>query len=536
MTQSDKKPTLLMILDGWGSADADAKNAIAAAKTPNLDKLEQTYPTAFCITSGEAVGLPAGQMGNSEVGHLNIGAGRVVYQNLTLIHKEIADGTFFRNSALLNAIQSAKKSGGALHLMGLVSYGGVHSHIDHLKALLKLAKKEGLNKVYIHSFLDGRDVPPKSAMKDLDEIQKLTESENIGEIATVIGRYYAMDRDKRWDRVEKAYDVLTIENIGSAADSDVVADIVSTASWKQALESSFEKGETDEFVKPIVILNPESGRRVASIRDGDAVIFFNFRPDRARQLTYAFTEPDAKIGFQRKVRPNVHFVCFTQYDEELTIPIAYPPKDLKNTIGEYLSALGKNQLRIAETEKYAHVTFFFNGGVEEPNKNEDRVLISSPNVATYDLKPEMSAYEVTDVLLEKLDENKYDFIVLNFANMDMVGHTGIFPAAVAAVEAVDNCVGKLADKIIEKGGALLITADHGNAEKMSEDDGSPCTAHTTNPVKMIYVNASNLKSGKPEFILRDGGSLCDIAPTLLEIMGLQIPEEMTGKTLLVKKE
>ena len=530
MTQFLKKPTMLMILDGWGNAVADSKNAVAAAKTPNLDRLEHTYPTALCITSGEAVGLPAGQMGNSEVGHLNIGAGRVVYQDLTLIHKEIADGTFYQNPALLNAVRFAEKNGGALHLMGLVSYGGVHSHIAHLKALLKLAKKEGLKKVYIHAFLDGRDVPPKSAMKDLDEIQKFTEAENIGEIATVIGRYYAMDRDKRWDRVEKAYDALTLEN------SDADSDIISAVFWKQALEHSFERGETDEFVKPIVLLNPESGRRVAAVKDGDAVVFFNFRPDRARQLTYAFNEPDAKIGFQRKVRPNIHFVCFTQYDEELTVPIAYPPKDLKNTIGEYLSALGKNQLRIAETEKYAHVTFFFNGGVEEPNKNEDRVLIPSPKVATYDLKPEMSVYEVTDILLEKLDENKYDFIVLNFANMDMVGHTGIFSAAVAAVEAVDKCVGKLADKILEKGGALLITADHGNAERMSEDDGSPCTAHTTNPVKMIYVNAQNMKSGRPEFILRDGGRLCDIAPTLLEIMGLPIPKEMTGETLLVKKE
>ncbi|MDL2260811.1 2,3-bisphosphoglycerate-independent phosphoglycerate mutase [Methanimicrococcus sp. OttesenSCG-928-J09] len=520
-----------MILDGWGWNPKADGNAVAAADTPNLDSLIANYPSAFGITSGTAVGLPEGQMGNSEVGHLNIGAGRIVYQDLTLINKEIEDKTFFQNPVLLKAILNAKENKTALHLMGLVSYGGVHSHINHLKALLKFAKNEGLERVYIHAFLDGRDVPPKSAMSDLADLQKFTEDEGIGQLATVVGRYYAMDRDKRWDRVETAYDALTLENPAEIGEGN--EDIVLTNSWKKALLSSFEKGETDEFVKPIV-LTDETGKRIAAIEDGDSVIFFNFRPDRARQLTYTFTEQDSKIGFERKFFPKVYFVCMTQYDEELKVPIAYPPKDLKNTIGEYLAANGRNQLRIAETEKYAHVTFFFNGGVEEPNVNEDRVLISSPKVATYDLKPEMSAFEVTDALIEKIDENKYDFIVLNFANMDMVGHTGIFEAAKAAVEAVDICVGKLTEKILEKGGALFITADHGNAEQMAESDGEPCTAHTTNPVRMIYVDNKNtdLAARSSKKILRDGGRLCDIAPTLLEIMNMKIPEEMTGETLL----
>jgi len=529
-----------MILDGWGYSDEKKGNAVAAAKTPNLDRLTEKYPNALGMTSGEEVGLPAGQMGNSEVGHLNIGAGRIVYQDLTLINKEIDDGEFFKNPALLKAVDSALEKNTALHLMGLVSYGGVHSYMTHLKALLKLAKMRGLDRVYVHAFLDGRDVPPKSALADLTELQDFMTAEKIGTIATVIGRYYAMDRDKRWDRIEKAYNLLTLENETEKDENNVVY----SESWKDALISSFEKGETDEFVKPIAVLKAvntmaasDKTEKAAVIKDGDSVIFFNFRPDRARQLTYAFTEPDSKIGFVRKTHPKVHFVCMTTYDEELKIPIAYPPKDLKNTIGEHLANLGKKQLRVAETEKYAHVTFFFNGGVEEPNKGEERVLIPSPKVTTYDLKPEMSAYEVTNTLLEKLDENKYDFIVLNFANMDMVGHTGITEAAVAAVEAVDACVGKLADKILEKNGAVFITADHGNAEKMMEADGTPCTSHTTNPVKMIYVDDKNInKDGNPIKILRAGGSLCDIAPTLLEIMNLPIPKEMTGKTLLIENQ
>lgn len=519
-----------MILDGWGYNPDEKGNAVAAANTPNLDRLAEIYPTALGITSGTEVGLPDGQMGNSEVGHLNMGAGRIVYQDLTLINKEIEEGVFNQNPVLLKAVHEAKEKGKALHLMGLVSYGGVHSHINHLKALLKLAKKEGVTRVYIHAFLDGRDVLPKSAAKDLEELQKFTESEQVGQLSTVIGRYYAMDRDKRWDRTQTAYDAMTLEN---PAEKDVIL----TSDWKSALQTSFEKGETDEFVKPIV-LTDNSGRRVAAVEDGDAVIFFNFRPDRARQLTYALTGPDAKIGFKRKVFPKIFFVGMTQYDEELKIPTAYPPKDLKNTIGEYVSANGKKQLRIAETEKYAHVTFFFNGGVEEPNKGEDRVLIPSPKVATYDLKPEMSAFEVTDALMEKIDEDKYDFIVLNFANMDMVGHTGVMEAAKSAVEAVDTCVGKLTEKVLQKGGAVFITADHGNAECMEETNGEPCTAHTINPVKMIYADDKNIdpETKKPRRILRDGGRLCDIAPTLLDIMEMEIPEEMTGKTLLVKNE
>lgn len=519
-----------MILDGWGySPDTDG-NAVSAAETPNLDHLLKTYPNALGLTSGTAVGLPENQMGNSEVGHLNIGAGRIVYQDLTLINKEIGDGLFFENPVLLKAVRNAGNSGKALHLAGLVSYGGVHSHMNHLKALLTLAHREGLEKVYIHAFLDGRDVPPKSAMTDLKDLQAFTEKEGIGKISTIIGRYYAMDRDKRWDRTEKAYDAMTLENpFGD--------DFTKTADWEAALQSSFDKGETDEFVKPI-LLTDAGGKRIAVVEEGDSFIFFNFRPDRARQLTYAFTEPDEKIGFRRKAHPNVFFVCMTQYDEELNLRIAYPPKDLKNTLGEYLAAEGKTQLRIAETEKYAHVTFFFNGGTEEPNKNEDRILIPSPKVATYDLKPEMSAYEVTEALLEKLDEDKYDLIILNFANMDMVGHTGLFDAAKTAVEAVDECVGRLADKVLEKNGALFITADHGNAERMEESSGVACTAHTTNPVRMIYVDNKNIDpiTKKPVKVMRGGGKLSDIAPTLLEIMNMAVPKEMTGMSLLVLNE
>ena len=533
---SSKKPTLLMILDGWGHRKEKNGNAVAAAKTPNLDRLIEKYPCALGMTSGVAVGLPAGQMGNSEVGHLNIGSGRIVYQDLTLINKEIADGTFNQNPVLLNAVHSAIKNDRSLHLMGLVSYGGVHSYMTHLQALLKLAQAEGLTRVYVYAFLDGRDVAPKAAAADLKELQEFMKTNRVGELAAVMGRYYAMDRDKRWERTEKAYNALTLEK---KENND--PDIVYTDSPENALKLSYEKGETDEFVKPIIVMKTDEtngkAERVAAVKDGDSVIFFNFRPDRARQLTYAFVNSDTNLGFKRKVHPKVNFVCMTPYDEGLDIPIAYPPKDLKNTLGEHLSALGKKQLRIAETEKYAHITFFFNGGIEEPNAGEDRVLIPSPGVATYDLKPEMSAYEVTDALLEKLDENKYDFIVLNFANMDMVGHTGIMEAAVTAVEAVDTCVGRLADKILEKDGAVFITADHGNAEQMVEADGTPCTSHTTNPVKMIYVDDKNInKNGKPEKILRNDGSLCDIAPTLLEIMGLPIPKEMAGKTLLIENQ
>ena len=518
LTQKNSQPPLLlMILDGWGYREETGGNAVAGAKKPNLDRLVKKYPTTLCEASGVAVGLPAGQMGNSEVGHLNIGSGRVVYQDLTLISKEIKEGVFFKNPVLLKAMNAAKNR--ALHLMGLVSYGGVHSHMDHLKALLIMAKQEGIEKVYVHAFLDGRDVVPKSAMNDLTELQIFMKTEKVGQMASIMGRFYAMDRDKRWERTQIAYDALT-----SDAEND---NIVKTANWKDALKASFDKNETDEFVKPIILLDP-SHKRMAQINDGDSVIFFNFRPDRARQLTYSFIAPD-KIGFSRKAKPKVNFVCMTQYDEELEIPIAYPPKELKNTLGEYLSKLGKKQFRIAETEKYAHVTFFFNGGVEEPNAGEDRLLIPSPKVNTYDLKPEMSAYEVTDALLQKIDENKYDFIVLNFANMDMVGHTGIYSAAVAAVEAVDDCVGKIVDKMLEKNGTVMIMADHGNAEKMLEDDGRVCTSHTTNPVTLVYV------SNKKQIQLKDGSKLCDIAPTILETMDIEIPQEMTGTSLLIQE-
>ncbi|WNY25837.1 2,3-bisphosphoglycerate-independent phosphoglycerate mutase [Methanolapillus millepedarum] len=517
-----------MILDGWGFKSAHFGNAVAAANTPNLDFFEKHYPTCLCEASGTAVGLPAGQMGNSEVGHLNMGAGRVIYQDLTLINKEIEEGTFFKNPTLLSAVENAKMKKSALHLMGLVSYGGVHSNLNHLKALLLLAKREGLDRVFVHAFLDGRDVAPKSAMADLSDLEEFMKRENIGQLSTVMGRYYAMDRDKRWERTQAAYDVLT----GNPAANSPV-EVVYTQDWRSALQKSFEKGETDEFVKPIVLM--ENEKRISIISDNDSVIFFNFRPDRARQLTYAMTLPDNKFsGFVRKTRPDVFFVCMTQYDEELDIPIAYPPKDIKNTLGEYLSSCGIEQLRIAETEKYAHVTFFFNGGVEEPNAGENRILISSPKVATYDEKPEMSAYEVTETLLVAIDEDKYELIVLNFANMDMVGHTGIFEAAVKAVEAVDECAGILVEKILEKDGAAIITADHGNAEQMVDENKKPHTAHTTNPVKIIYVSDKNKKDGKAICTLREGGKLCDIAPTLLEIMGLEIPKEMTGQSLLKK--
>ncbi|MDV0447351.1 2,3-bisphosphoglycerate-independent phosphoglycerate mutase [Methanosarcinaceae archaeon Ag5] len=526
---SQKSPLLLMILDGWGFESKHMGNAVAAANTPNLDFFEKHYPTCLCEASGIAVGLPAGQMGNSEVGHLNMGAGRVIYQDLTLINKEIEDGTFFKNPTLLSAIENAKTKKSALHLMGLVSYGGVHSSLNHLKALLLFAKREGLSRdqVFVHAFLDGRDVAPKSAMNDLEDLENFMTKEQIGKLSTIMGRYYAMDRDKRWERTQAAYDVLT------AGKPEIPVAVVDAADWKKALQASFDKGETDEFVKPIVLM--ENAKRVSVISDNDSVIFFNFRPDRARQLTYAMTLPDNKFsGFTRKVHPNVFFVCMTQYDEELDVPIAYPPKDIKNTLGEYLSSCGIRQLRIAETEKYAHVTFFFNGGVEEPNPDENRILIPSPKVATYDEQPEMSAYIVTERLLEAIDEDKYDFIVLNFANMDMVGHTGIFEAATKAVETVDECAGVLVEKILEKGGAVIITADHGNAEQMLDDNKKPHTAHTTNPVKIIYVDEKNKKDGKAVCTLRDGGKLCDIAPTLLEIMDLEIPAEMTGQSLLKK--
>jgi 2,3-bisphosphoglycerate-independent phosphoglycerate mutase len=501
-----KKPLILIIMDGFGIGPEDG-NAIKAANKPNLDRLFSTNPTTQIGASGLDVGLPDGQMGNSEVGHTNIGAGRIVYQELTRITKSIKDGDFFRNPALTGAVDQAVSSGKALHIMGLLSDGGVHSHNSHLYALLKLAKERGCKKVFVHAFLDGRDVPPSSGKGYVEQCQKEMDKIGVGKIATVMGRYYAMDRDNRWDRVEKAYAAM------------VYGEGVTGSSPEKAVENSYQNKVTDEFVVPAVC---EKG---AEIQPGDSVIFFNFRPDRAREITRALVDPDFK-GFERKKGffP-LHFVCMTQYDATMpNVDVAFGPEKLKNTFAEYISGKGLKQLRIAETEKYAHVTFFFNGGVETVYPGEDRALIHSPKVATYDLQPEMSAYLVTDELLKRIDSGKYDMIILNYANCDMVGHTGVFSAAKAAVEAVDKCVGKVVDAILKKGGAALITADHGNAERMQAEDGSPFTAHTTNPVPFCVV-------GYP-CKLRKGGRLADIAPTMLKILGLPQPPEMTGKSII----
>lgn len=502
-----KKPLILMILDGFGIAP-EYGNAIMAAKKPNLDRLFRENPLTQIGASGLNVGLPNGQMGNSEVGHTNIGAGRIVYQELTRITKEIEDGDFYKNPALIKAVAAAKAKGTALHLIGLLSDGGVHSHNGHLYALLELAKQNGLSKVYVHALLDGRDVPPSSGKGFVEDCLAKMQEIGVGEIATVAGRYYAMDRDNRWERVSKAYNAMVVGE--GVQNPDPVA----------AVAKSYEDGVTDEFVVPVVC-GPE-GR----ISADDSVIFFNFRPDRARELTRAFVDPDF-IGFERaKGFFPLTYVCMTQYDATMpNVDVAFPPQSLKNTLGEYLSNLGMTQLRIAETEKYAHVTFFFNGGVETVYPGEDRVLIHSPKVATYDLQPEMSAYAVTDALVEKIDSGMYDVIILNYANCDMVGHTGIFDAAKAAVEAVDICVGRVIDAIERMHGTAIITADHGNAEKMYEEDGSPFTAHTTNPVPFCVV-------GYP-CKLRENGKLADIAPTMLKILGLPQPAEMTGESIIV---
>ncbi|MBQ3242526.1 MAG: 2,3-bisphosphoglycerate-independent phosphoglycerate mutase [Oscillospiraceae bacterium] len=505
-----KKPLALIILDGFGKNTSDYGNAIVSAKTPNMDKLFATCPNTLIGASGMDVGLPDGQMGNSEVGHTNIGAGRVVYQELTRITKSIADGDFFENEALVGAIENCKKNGTALHLMGLLSDGGVHSHNKHLYGLLELAKRAGLEEVYVHGFMDGRDVPPTSGKDFVIELMKKMKEIGVGKVASVMGRYYAMDRDNRWERVEKAYAAM-VYGEGNKAACPVCA-----------MDDSYKAEVTDEFVVPTVTC--EGGRVSAN----DSVIFFNFRPDRAREITRTFVDPEFN-GFERKngCFP-LYYVCMTQYDAQMpNVNVAFKPQSLTNTFGQYIADKGLTQLRIAETEKYAHVTFFFNGGVEAPYENEDRALIASPKVATYDLKPEMSAYEVTDEMLARLDSGKYDVIILNFANCDMVGHTGVFDAAVAAVEAVDTCVGKVVDKILSMGGRALITADHGNADQMYEPDGSPFTAHTTNPVPLLLV-------GDSEHTLKEGGRLADLAPTMLEMLGLAQPEEMDGKSLLAK--
>jgi 2,3-bisphosphoglycerate-independent phosphoglycerate mutase len=510
-----KQPLLLMILDGWGINPRRENNAIAQARTPNMTGLCAAYPCTDIGTSGLSVGLPPGQMGNSEVGHLNIGAGRTVYQDLTRISKAIDDGDFFTNPVLLDCIARARAASGRLHLAGLLSDGGVHSHNTHLYALLELARREGLQEVFVHCLLDGRDTPPKSGADYLAQLEGEIARIGVGRIATVIGRYYAMDRDNRWERVEKAYAAM------------VYGEGAQFASAAQAIEKNYLEGVTDEFVVPAVITDGSGG--IGEVRDGDGFIFFNFRSDRAREITRTFTDPGFS-GFPRTVWPRLaSYVCMTTYDETFHLPVAFGPEELKNILGEVLGRAGLTQLRIAETEKYAHVTFFFNGGSEVPFPNEERVLIPSPKeVPTYDLKPEMSAYPVTEELLKRLDEERYDVIVLNLANADMVGHTGILPAAIRAIEAVDDCVGRLVEKVRAKGGRVIITADHGNAETMVDENGGPHTAHTTDRVPLILVDDSR-KGAK----LRPG-ILADIAPTMLEILGLPQPAEMTGKSLLEK--
>ncbi|MDD6032500.1 MAG: 2,3-bisphosphoglycerate-independent phosphoglycerate mutase [Oscillospiraceae bacterium] len=504
-----KRPVALLILDGFGKSTSDYGNAITAANTPNLDKYMSECPHTLIGASGLDVGLPDGQMGNSEVGHTNIGAGRVVYQMLVKITKDIQDGVFFKNPALLSAMENCKANGSALHLMGLLSDGGVHSHNEHLYGLLQMAKANGLEKVYVHCFLDGRDVPPSSAADFMRQLCDKMKEIGVGQVATIAGRFYAMDRDNAWDRVEKAYAAM------------VYGEGVKGCCPVGAIEKSYENGVTDEFMLPTVV-TPEG-----TIKANDSVIFFNFRPDRARQITRAYVDPDFK-GFERRngFFP-LKYICMAQYDATMpNVEVAYPPEALTMTFGEYVSQCGKTQLRIAETQKYAHVTFFFNGGEEKTFPGEDRILIPSPDVETFDLKPEMSAYEVTDAVVKAIEEDKYDTIILNWANCDMVGHTGIFDAAKAAVEAVDTCVGRTVEAILKKGGAALITADHGNAEKMYEPDGSPFTAHTTNPVPLILA-------GYP-CTLKEGGRLADLAPTMLELMGLEQPKEMTGESLIAK--
>nr|MBP3599012.1 2,3-bisphosphoglycerate-independent phosphoglycerate mutase [Eubacterium sp.] len=512
-----KKPTVLMILDGYGLNEKSEGNAVAEGKTPVMDKLMAECPFVKGNASGMAVGLPEGQMGNSEVGHLNMGAGRIVYQELTRITKEIQDGVFFENEALLQAIENCKKNNSDLHLFGLLSDGGVHSHNTHMYALLELAKRNGLENVYLHAFLDGRDTPPASGKDFVTAAMDKMEEIGVGQVATVMGRYYVMDRDNRWDRVQKAYDALVLGKGETAACGAC------------AVQQSYDKDETDEFVLPTVIT--KDGKPLTTVKENDSVIFFNFRPDRAREITRAFCD-ESFDGFERAngFFP-LTFVTFTEYD--VTIPnkiVAFHKVEITNTFGEFLAQNGLKQLRTAETEKYAHVTFFFNGGVEEPNEGEERLLVNSPKVATYDLQPEMSAYKVCEGLVDAIKSDKYDVIIVNFANPDMVGHTGVEAAAIQAIEAVDECVGKVVDAIKEVDGQMFICADHGNAEQLIDyETNQPFTAHTVNPVPFILVNYDEA------YTLREGGCLADIAPTLIEMMGLTQPEEMTGKSLLIKK-
>ena len=510
-----KKPVVLMILDGYGLNDNCDHNAVCEGRTPVMDQLMSQCPFVKGNASGLAVGLPDGQMGNSEVGHLNMGAGRIVYQELTRITKSIQDGDFFDVPEFLQAVENCKKNDSALHLWGLVSDGGVHSHNTHIYGLLELARRNGLDKVYVHCFLDGRDTPPASGKGYVEELEAKMKELEVGKVASVMGRYYAMDRDNRWDRVERAYNALTRGEGGTA---------VSAAAGIQA---SYDAEVNDEFVEPFVVV--EDGKPVATVKDNDSVIFFNFRPDRAREITRAFCDDDFK-GFARDRRLNLTYVCFTDYDDTIANKlVAFKKEAIVNTFGQFLADHDMTQARIAETEKYAHVTFFFNGGVEEPNKGEDRILVPSPKVATYDLQPEMSAPAVCDKLVEAIKSGKYDVVIINFANPDMVGHTGIEDAAIKAIETVDACVGRAVDAVKEMDGVLFICADHGNAEQLVDyETGTPFTAHTTNPVPFILVNAD------PSYKLREGGCLADIAPTLIELMGMEQPKEMTGKSLLVK--
>ena len=508
-----KKPVALIIMDGFGWVPQSVVgNAVLAADTPNIDKYMKKYPWTTIGASGMDVGLPDGQMGNSEVGHTNMGAGRIVYQQLTLITKSIRDGSILENEVLVKNMKKAIDSDKAIHLMGLVGEGGVHSHCDHWFGVMDMAKKMGATKLYLHCITDGRDTDPHDGMKFISDLQDKIDEIGLGEIATVTGRYYAMDRDNNWDREEKAYNAF------------VFGEGEKKCCWKKAVEDSYAADVTDEFIVPCV--TSEGGR----VSQDDTVIFMNFRPDRARQMTRIFVDDDFDGFVRRNGRFPVNFVCMAQYDATMpNVEVAFPPVELTNVLGEYLAKNGKTQLRIAETEKYAHVTFFFNGGVEEPYEGEDRCVIPSPKVATYDLQPEMSAYPVAEECVKRIESDKYDVIILNFANCDMVGHTGIFSAAKAAVEAVDECVGKVVDAILAKGGAALITADHGNADKMLVDETSddPFTAHTTNPVPLIAIGTDAKE-------LKDGGVLADLIPTMLDVMDMEKPEEMTGKSLIVK--
>ena len=510
----DRKKVVLMILDGYGLADENGGNAVSAAETPNLDKIFAAFPWAEGQASGLDVGLPNGQMGNSEVGHTNMGAGRIIYQDLTRITKSIEDGDFFENEALIGAVENCKKNNSALHIWGLTSDGGVHSHMEHLYALIKLAKDNGLEKVYIHCIMDGRDTQPSSGLGYIEQLSDKINEIGAGKIASVHGRYFIMDRDNRWERVEPAYKALTI---GEAVKSE---------SPIEYMRQCYDAGTTDEFVLPCVIT--EGGAPIALVKDNDSIIFHNFRPDRAREITRAFVDPEFNAFERVNGVFKGEYVCFSEYDATIpNVTVAFKSASPVNTLGDYISGLGMTQLRIAETEKYAHVTFFFNGGVEEPYAGEDRVLIPSPKVTTYDLQPEMSAGEVTDALIERIKSEKYDLIVVNYANPDMVGHTGIFNAAVQSIEYVDECVGKVMEAVMETDSKVFLCADHGNADKMKEDgENVPFTAHTTNPVPFAVINYPKCKS------VKTGGKLCDIAPTILEMMGLEKPEEMTGHSLI----